>query len=161
MDEPLRRRGSGQPFLFCWRTAMTANDSKHQPISDDDLLANAIPIDMGEEEEQPAPDSGDPQPIEMEESGSGELSSNKIRAFDRRVRHDSKWKRQPNLTGQGAIHVKTFVAKLRLDAIEHLDEQINEWLDSNPEYEVKMVTSTVGQLVGKLTEDALFVNVWV
>jgi len=72
-----------------------------------------------------------------------------------------KWKRAPNTTGTGATHVKTFYAKLRVDALEFLDDQVNAWLDENPEFEVKFVTTTVGELAGKTKEAALFLNVWV
>ena len=73
----------------------------------------------------------------------------------------SQWKRQPNKTGAGATHVKTFFCKLRADAIEFMDEQMNQWLDQHPEVEVKFVTTSVGAMVGKTTEPALFINLWV
>ncbi|MEM6332604.1 MAG: hypothetical protein AAF823_04615, partial [Planctomycetota bacterium] len=41
------------------------------------------------------------------------------------------------------------------------DEQVNEWLDAHPEYEVKFVSQSIGKLVGKNTEDALFMSIWV
>jgi hypothetical protein len=135
------------------------------PSNDDDLLANAIPIE-GLEEETPAAPIGThaappaaPEAIEL--AGGEDSSGREIRTFDSRKHHEAKWHRTPNTTGQGAIHVKTFVAKLRLDAIENLDQQVNEWLDSHPQYEVKIVTSSIGPLTGKITEPALFVNVWV
>ena len=78
-----------------------------------------------------------------------------------RVPHEDNWARKTNVTKTGATHVKTFYCKLRPDAIQYLDDQINEWLDKHPEYEVKSVTSSVGKLVGKNIEDALFLNVWV
>ncbi|MEX0885987.1 MAG: hypothetical protein WD009_06065 [Phycisphaeraceae bacterium] len=123
--------------------------------NDDELLAKAIPIDAADDED-------DALELEPEDDDPGaSAGGSKIRTFDQRIPHEDHWKRQPNVTGHGAIHVKTFVAKLRPDAIAHLDEQINEWLDNHPEYEAKFVTTSVGQLVGKTTEDALFVNVWV
>ncbi len=91
-----------------------------------------------------------------------ESLAGKIQMFGpQTTKHEDKWNRTPNTPGTGAIHVKTFVTKLRLDAIDHMDQQINEWLDAHPQYEVKFVTTTVGKLVGKITEEALFVNVWV
>ncbi|MEM6459621.1 MAG: hypothetical protein AAF710_09550 [Planctomycetota bacterium] len=131
-----------------------------RPLSDDDLLANAIPIDP---EEQDAAD--ELTPIDLDEaSAPGDANQqSKIQVFGeaQRKAHADHWNRTPNATGHGAIHVKTFVAKLRLDAIDHLDEQVNTWLDAHPEYEVKFVTTTVGKLVGKINEDAIFMNVWV
>ncbi|MBB6430685.1 hypothetical protein [Algisphaera agarilytica] len=146
-------------------------------FSDEDLLANAIPIDLsGEEEEEhaklKAPDDGiersddaDLTPIDLDEGGLTDDPNQKsmIQVFGENTRkaHADHWNRTPNATGSGAIHVKTFVAKLRLDAIDNLDEQVNNWLDNHPEYEVKFVTTSVGKLVGKISEDAIFMNVWV
>lgn len=157
--------------------------------NDEELLAGAIPIDALEEAddnaeprpaaqadraargEQGAKPSGKPprggglEPIEFEEnddSSDEQRQTSRIRAMEGRPEHKQKpWRRQPNVNGQGATHVKTFVAKLRYEAIEHLDEQINDWLDAHPECEVKFVTTAIGPLIGKLKEDALFVNVWV
>jgi len=135
--------------------------------NDDDLLKNApqIPHDEELDELEVIEEDDELAPLVVEGLESNvppsQQASSKIMQFAQRVAHEDHWNRKPNLTGQGAIHVKTFVAKLRLDAVEHLDEQVNEWLDAHPEYEVKFVTTTVGQLVGKTTEDALFMSVWV
>ena len=137
-------------------------------VSEEELLANAIPIEINEAEDNDHTDHDhdivDLEPAELEgeaEPGSSVVGSDKIRTFDTRKPHDEQWKRTPNVTGQGAIHVKTFVTKLRLDAIEHMDDQINSWLDNHPEYEVKFVSTSIGELVSKRTEAALFVSVWV
>lgn len=129
------------------------------------LLDNAIPIPMDELEEVEE-ELDELAPLEVDgvvdndEAGAAKASK-KIQQFAQRKAHVDHWTRTPNVTGAGAIHVKTFVTKLRLDAIEHLDEQVNEWLDAHPEYEVKFVSTTIGKLVGKNTEDAIFMNVWV
>lgn len=85
----------------------------------------------------------------------------KITAFGRERRHEDTWARTPNTTGAGAIHVKTFHCKLTEDAINYMDQTINEWLDAHPQYEVKFVSSTIGTMTGKLKEPALFCQVWV
>ena len=123
----------------------------------DDLLKSAIPIN--DVEQQADQKSGALDAIEL--SDDNETIERKIQAIGQSQRHESKWNRTPNTTGKGAIHVKTFVSKLRLDAIEHLDQTINEWLDANPQYEVKLVTSGVGELTGKTKEAAIVLNVWV
>jgi hypothetical protein len=132
-------------------------------VNEEQLLADAIPIDVNEAEANDGTDHDAEglAPLELHEPSSSVVGSNKIRTFDTRKAHVDHWKRTPNVTGSGAIHVKTFVTKLRLDAIDHLDEQINEWLDNHPEYEVKFVTQSIGKLVGKSTEDALFMSIWV
>lgn len=151
-------------------------DNKNQHNTDEDLLASAIPIDAEEvedpdqlevvEDEAGADyDPNDLTPIDVDAAAEAEKSGKPplrtIQTFGPESRHEDKWNRTPNSPGTGAIHVKTFVTKLRLDAIEHMDQQVNEWLDAHPQYEVKFVTTTVGKLIGKNTEDALFMSVWV
>lgn len=91
--------------------------------------------------------------------------SPKIQAFEQKLgvrKHEDNWTRTPNVTGTGAIHVKTFHCKMNDDAIAFLDQQINEWLDAHPQYEVKNISTTVGEWTGKLGKEAhLIVSVWV
>ena len=139
--------------------------------TDEELLSNALPMPSDEDADQITLEEEDHEldPIEVGDlSGGGmdpaDMTSTKIRAFDGssiRKPHDEHWSRKPNANGTGAIHVKSFVAKLRLDAIDNLDEQVNQWLDAHPEYEVKFVTTSIGELKSKITEPALFMNVWV
>jgi hypothetical protein len=78
------------------------------------------------------------------------------------VRHEDSWKRTPNTPGTGAIHVRSFRSKLSDDALGYLDQQINEWLDAHPQYEVKLVTTAIGEWSTKLgKEPGIIVNVWV
>lgn len=88
----------------------------------------------------------------------------KIHAFEQKLgkRHEDTWSRSPNANGTGAIHVKTFHCKLGEDSLTFIDQQINEWLDAHPQYEVKFTTSITGEWTGKLgKEPHLIVQVWV
>ncbi|UCD76823.1 MAG: hypothetical protein JSV91_07820 [Phycisphaerales bacterium] len=102
----------------------------------------------------------EPEPVPMAEA-EGPTGAAKITAFGKEERHEEVWSRTPNVTGKGAIHVKTFHSKITADALIYMDQTINEWLDSHPEYEVKFVNSTVGILSGKLKEPAVICQVWV
>ena len=96
-------------------------------------------------------------------AGDGEAKP-KIRTFEQSLsvaNSEEHWKRKPSLTGTGATHTRSFHCKLTGDCLENLDRQINEWLDGHPEFEVKFVTSTVGDWTGKLKEANLIVQVWV
>lgn len=89
---------------------------------------------------------------------------NKITQFEQRFsakRHEENWKRSPNVNGTGAIHVRSFHCKLVGESLAVLDQQINEWLDAHPDYEVKLVSTSVGEWTGKIKEPALVVSVWV
>ncbi len=115
----------------------------------------------GAEPPPAASSAADPGPLPVA-TGVGQVAaSKKISAFGKETRHEEKWARTPNTTGQGAIHVRTFHSKITEDALTYMDQVINEWLDAHPQYEVKFVSSTVGTLSGKLKEPALLCQVWV
>ena len=104
----------------------------------------------------------DPEPLPVATGiGQAAAASKKITPLGKEKRHEERWSRTPNTTGQGAIHVRTFHAKITEDALAYMDQVINEWLDAHPQYEVKFVSSTVGILSGKLKEPALLCQVWV
>lgn len=85
----------------------------------------------------------------------------KIVAYGGGIGHkEHQWKRQTNVTGQGACRVRSFHGKYSDQGLEYLDNSINEWLDAHPEIEVKFVTSTVMTFEGKIREPALVLNVW-
>ena len=97
-------------------------------------------------------------------SSGGTPPASKIRTFDQKLmsaRHEDKWQRTPNATGHGAIHVKSFHCKLTEESLHYLDQQVNEWLDAHPQYEVKFVTTSIGEWTGKLKEPNLILQVWV
>jgi hypothetical protein len=135
-------------------------DSKLSKSKDEDLLANAIPIDSMGDEPAPRPAADGPTPVEMAEADEN-TPAREIKSFARVRVQDDQWNRKPHITGRGAIHMRSFFAKLRMDAIENLDKQVNDWLDQHPDYEVKFVTSATGVLAGKISEPALFLTVWV
>lgn len=148
------------------------------PIADD---PGDVPFDVGPNDKGPGGGGGTPvppaaasgpQPVPGAEArpaggpGGGGVSagSSKIRTFEQKLagsRHEDSWSRTPNATGMGAIHVKSFHCKLTGDSLAFLDQQINEWLDAHPQYEVKLVTTSIGTWTGKLKEPNLIVNVWV
>lgn len=65
-----------------------------------------------------------------------------------------------NPAGAGATRCRTFHSKLSNEAVAHLDYQINDWLDQNPDIEIKFSTSTVGIWTGKHAEPNLIISVF-
>jgi hypothetical protein len=106
----------------------------------------------------PKPRVGD-VPVEGTEQPLG--LTRKITAFGEDKKQESEWIRTPNATGTGATHVKTFHSKLTDDALIYVDTQVNAWLDEHPEFEVKLVTTTIGTFTGKVKEPHLICQVWV
>lgn len=109
------------------------------------------------------PMAGGPRPIAA--GLPAEPPPPKIQAFSQGLgaarKHEDNWKRTPNVTGTGAIHVKSFHCKMGDDSLGYLDQQINEWLDAHPQYEVKFVTTSVGEWQGKIKEPQMVVQIWV
>jgi len=153
---------------------MDPKKKKHaSSISDQELLDTAIPIDSSELEGEEQDESSDPSqartakpvdelaPVDVLDDAHRPKKPRKIQRFGDGQRHAEVWTRTPNRTGRGAIHTKTFVGKMRIEALAHMDLQINEWLDAHPEYEVKFVSTAIGELREKITEPAFIVSVWV
>jgi hypothetical protein len=85
----------------------------------------------------------------------------KIMAFGADAHHRKQdWKRQTNKDGTGATRIRSFHGKYSEQGLEYLDNAINEWLDNNPDVEVKFCTSTVMTFEGKIREPALVLNLW-
>lgn len=63
-------------------------------------------------------------------------------------------------TGHGATRVRLFHSKMSDAAIGHMENQINNWLDGNPEIEVKHVTTTVGTWEGKHPDPNLIIAIF-
>jgi len=71
-----------------------------------------------------------------------------------------EFKRSLVQSGSGATRVRTFHTRLSDNAMAFLDSMINEWVDQDPDIEVKFSTITVGMVEGKKTEPHMIVMVW-
>lgn len=142
---------------------MATKPQSRRPIDDKQLLDAAIPIDEIEIDDEDHGSADDAlTPLDLAPADKSAAGKTQIHHFGKTGgREEEVWKRQPKATGRGASHVRTFFAKLRPDGIQHMDAQINEWLDKHPDYEVKFATTTVGLLQEKNAEPALFVTVWI
>lgn len=140
---------------------LTSGDQGTNPIRPLSVPGQPTPVARPAE---PRPSEPAAAPAHGAPAAAPGQAASKIQLFEQRMgakRHEDKWQRTPNLTGTGAIHVKSFHCKLIGDTLEFLDQQINEWLDAHPQYEVKFVTSTIGDWTGKVKEPNLIVQVWV
>ena len=75
------------------------------------------------------------------------------------VRRES-FARKATINGTGACRIRSFHGRLSSQGLEYMDNQINEWLDHNPDVEVKFVSSVVGVFEGKMREPAIILNLW-
>jgi hypothetical protein len=118
----------------------------------------ASPLPIGQVEEEPIALVDD----DVAPPSATEEFTKKIKALGEAGLHKKHhdWKRKPLQTGFGAVRVRSFHGKYSDQGLQYLDDAINEWLDANPEVEVKFVTSTVGVFEGKIREPALVLNLW-
>jgi hypothetical protein len=138
------------------------SDHRNQTkVDDQQLLANAIPIDPSELDS----DDGDTLAMPGE---SAEPKSEPAAPQEPSPRSAPA----ARSAATGARRVKTFVTKLKQDlndplhgsphCIEEIDRQINEWLKAHPGATVKFATSVTGELMSKKGPDsALIMNVWI
>ncbi|MDG2199838.1 MAG: hypothetical protein P8K80_01480 [Phycisphaerales bacterium] len=109
----------------------------------------------------PVPEEAIAKELPVVEGGPDGLRK-KIKVMGPTKRHEDEWTRTPNTTGIGAIHCRSFFTKLNQDAVAYMDQSINEWLDENPQYEVKFVSSTIGTMRGKVgPQEVMICQVWV
>ena len=116
-----------------------------------------FPERVPESEEEPEPIA-----IEMEAAEAEGEGVSEIRIFEDQtgIEKNYKFKRSLNQTSQGATRVRTFHARLSDPAMKYLDEQINTWVDDNPDIEIKSTNTAVGMVEGKRTESHLIVSIW-
>lgn len=118
-------------------------------------------------ERVPAPEEG-PEPLQIEEETkesytSGDMVSTQIRTFEtdsKLVAGQYEFKRPLIKSDKGATRVRTFHTRLAANAMSYMDDQINRWIDQNPDIEVKFTNATVGVVEGKKSEPHLIVTVW-
>ena len=133
-----------------------------------DPLGEPIPIasadDSADDGPKLAPISLEPMQGANDAGGSDVTASSKIRTFEssstlnRDTRADLK--RPLNISGKGATRVRTFHTKLNDGAFAFLDGQINEWIDSNDNIEVKFCNTTIGVVEAKRSEPHVIMTVW-
>ena len=97
----------------------------------------------------------------VSETKVGITGTSQIKAFGKdNLRKEHKWNRQISKSGAGACRMKLFHSRLSPNAMEYMEDSINEWLDENPDVEVKFSESTVGVVEGKKSESHILITVW-
>jgi hypothetical protein len=103
----------------------------------------------------------DLSPVAIEENHSAHPTVSKIQVYGMKMAGDEKkYKRKANLTGNGAVHMKVFHGRLSDDAVERVEERINDWLEAHPDIEVKLANTTIGVWDGKTKDTNIVITVW-
>ncbi|MHC4093662.1 MAG: hypothetical protein ACYSVY_25895, partial [Planctomycetota bacterium] len=76
------------------------------------------------------------------------------------LRDEAKYTRRLNPTVQTATRCRTFHTKLNDSAVAFMNDQINTWVDTNPDISIKFATSAIGIFEGKHSDPNLIVTVF-
>lgn len=125
------------------------------------------PLCIGEKKAKtqvtPAVDQ-EPEPLTLVDEQEFEQSGRKMEAFGEKaktpVHPEVVYHKALQKTGSGATRVKVFHTKLNDGAVEFMTHLINEWVDSNPDVEIKNSQTTVGVWEGKHAEPHLILTIW-
>ncbi|MFO0839779.1 MAG: hypothetical protein U1D55_14810 [Phycisphaerae bacterium] len=79
--------------------------------------------------------------------------------FERAGAFNESYKR-PLLKNGNATRCRTFHCRLNDTSINHLNQQINEYVDAHEDVEIKFVSTTIGVVEGKHSEQHLFVTIF-
>ena len=104
------------------------------------------------------------EPISIEGGDEG-AASGAVRAIGAAARGiaaahgKSAFKRSLNVTGHGATRCRVFRSRIAPAALDFMENQINQWLDSD-KIEIKQVGHVIGTMEGKTPEPNVIVMVW-
>lgn len=141
---------------------LPVNPDEPVPVDpDDDIISledDAVPEPVLVMPGPRSPEEEEPISLVDDPSAVGE-SKVRVRLRSRLDGEKREYSRPVNLTGQGATRCRLFHCRVSMGPLEHLQESINEWLDTE-ELEVKNVQSFIGVMEGKTPEPNMIVMVW-
>ena len=136
-------------------------------MSNDNEREQLDPIGADLTDEEPLALEADLEPLAIDpvESPIGLVGAGEephvVRQFGRHALEAKKteFRRPLNVTGKGATRCRLFHSRIAVAPLEHLEQQVNEWLDSE-DIEIKHVGQSVGIMEGKTAKPNLVVMVW-
>ena len=108
------------------------------------------------------PDATEPLKLDMAETDNLGKLLIQIRNFGEEsgINHKTEFKRDLLHGQKNATRIRTFHTRLSDNAMAFLDDQINEWIDQNPEIEVKSSSTVIGEVEGKKSEQHMIITIW-
>ncbi len=121
-----------------------------------------IHLDLGGSVPATATATATASAVANSETKIGIAGTSQIRAFGGadQKRKERQWSREAVSSAPGACRMKIFHSRLSENAMEYMEDSVNEWLDENPDIVVKFSNSTVGVVEGKKSESHIIVTVW-
>ncbi len=127
-------------------------------LTADEALEAVMPVDESSEN---ADGSAEPEDINIADIASSAIKpfvSSDLVTPPSATQH--KFKRHLQHNECGAIRCRIFHAKLNDGALQYVQNQINDWIDQNPEVDVKHLNTNVGVVEGKSSEPHLIITLF-
>ena len=128
--------------------SLTANDTPQAPPPPD--ISEVDSIDSAEAEDINISDIAAPTIKPFAASDLVTPPSTTQHKFKRHLQHNEC----------GAIRCRIFHAKLNDGALQFVQDQINNWIDQNPEVDIKHLNTNVGVVEGKSSESHLIITLF-
>jgi len=135
------------------------------PVDSDDEVITPLPETKPDEDEPISlVESEEDEAISLVETDDLGLSGGEKKAIGGEsglgVAHMANFSRPVLPEGNGATRCRFFHTKLLATSVEYMENQINEWIDSDESIVVKHIGHVIGEMSGKITEQNLIVCVW-
>ncbi len=142
------------------------SDDQNVEAEEDRELPEIDPASLDLDGDEDGADELEPIVIENErvalvEDVGTKPGESKIQALGQGTLHAeaTDFKREVNITGDGATRCKLFHSKISAVPLEYMEKQVNEWLDQR-DVEVKFVSKVVGVMEGKRPEPNVILTIW-
>lgn len=104
--------------------------------------------------------------IDEREESAADLTESRVHGMSESVLGEagawdtSQFSRAADPGARVATRCRLFHCKLTTGALAYLNNQINDWIDKDPQITIKFSSSTIGQFEGKHTEPNLIVTLF-
>ena len=148
VDSGLAGYHNGQLLCpHCFAEQQAQSDASGAPVNDPELASIAVDAPATPEELSSTAIHGF--------SGADSLAGAGFAPDD-----ESKFKRRLDPRSPFATRCRTFHAKLSEGAVVYMNEQVNQWVDSSRDVNIKFATSTIGTFEGKHADPHLIVTIF-
>ncbi len=135
-----------------------SDENYFDALTEDDAPQAPMLVDDSAEDSGDSAESEDIMISDIASSAIKPFASSDLAAPPSATQHQFKRHLQHNECG--AIRCRIFHAKLNDGALQFVQDQINDWIDQNPEVDIKHLNTNVGVVEGKSSEPHLIITLF-
>ncbi len=135
-----------------------SDENYFDALTEDDAPQAPMLVDDSAEDSGDSAESEDIMISDIASSAIKPFASSDLAAPPSATQH--KFKRHLQQNECGAVRCRIFHAKLNDGALQFVQDQINDWIDQNPEVDIKHLNTNVGVVEGKSSEPHLIITLF-